>query len=73
MLVLVGEFVDYKKGYVIMFDQFYKLLEEVNNLPKPENKKDLSIHLTDEEKLEIDKSFGDYEPSIAGWTFQWKS
>jgi hypothetical protein len=56
-----------------MFDRFYKLLEEVNNLPKPKETKDLSIHLTEKEKLEIDKSFGDYEPSIAGWTFQWKS
>lgn len=57
-----------------MFENFNNLVKEVAKIePKP--KKDLSIKLSEAEKVEIDKSLGDYKPAekaIAGWVFSWK-
>lgn len=57
-----------------MFESFNNLVKEVSQI-KPQPKKDLSIKLSEAEKVEIDKSLGDYKPAekaIAGWTFKWR-
>lgn len=57
-----------------MFENFNKLVKQVAAMER-KPKRDLSIKLTKEELLEIDKSFDDYvppKPNIAGWSFGWK-
>ena len=52
-----------------------KELEEMESKMEPPAKKDLSIKLSQAEKIEIDKSLGEYKPEpkkIAGWGFSWK-
>lgn len=57
-----------------MFEKFNNLVKEVAKM-EPPAKKDLSIKLSQAEKIEIDKSLGEYKPEpkkIAGWGFSWK-
>ncbi len=57
-----------------MFENFNNLVKEVDKM-EPPAKKDLSIKLSQVEKIEIDKSLGEYKPEpkkIAGWGFEWR-